>query len=66
MLMCEACAMPFEPGPRTRELRSEAGGVLRLVGVSCGCSPIGRTNDEWRELVASGGTDARMPGDATD
>lgn len=62
MLICEACALPFEEGPDTRELRSESGGVLRLVGVCCGCAPIGRTPAQWREFVDSDETDARLPG----
>lgn len=63
MLICQSCAMPFDPGPTTREIRTLADGVLHLIGVVCGCSPVGLTNEEWRKQAADGTVEGRMPGD---
>jgi hypothetical protein len=65
MLLCQTCAMPFDAGPETREIRSAVDGILEMIGVCCGCSPIGLTNEQWRAAVAAGTVEGRMPGDAT-
>ena len=63
MLICQSCAMPFDPSPDTREIRTLADGVLHLIGVVCGCSPVGLTNAEWRQQVADQTVEGRMPSD---
>jgi hypothetical protein len=51
--VCHSCAMPFDPGPDTREIRSAAGGVLHLIGLVCGCLPAGRTRAGWEAYITT-------------